>query len=364
MLRCILAAAVSAALASAALAAPAPPTEMMKVGKPDLKSAGPLAIGPNGVLFVGDSMGAAVFAIKLDASSTKPGPINVEGVNKKIAAAIGASAGQVLINDMAATPNRVFLSVSRGRGPSAMPVIVSVDTTGKISVLSLEKVRYAKAMLPNAPANKTVGKGRRRSNLRLSSITDLHYSHGKVIVAGLSNEEFASKLRVIPFPFKTSAKGASIEIYHGSHGRFETRSPVRTFVPINVGGKPHVVAAYTCTPLVKFPVADLESKVKLKGTTVAELGNHNVPLDIIAYKKDGKQYLLMANMQRGVMKIPTRGIDKIEGITSRIKDKAGLKYQTIESLQGVVHLAKLNKKQAVLLVKNEGSFNLKTIDLP
>lgn len=362
MLRCMLAAAVSVALVSAASAAPA--TQTLKAGKPDIKSAGPLAIGPNGVLFVGDSLGAAVFAIKVDTSSTKPGPINVEGVNKKIAAALGTSPRQVLINDMAATPSRVFLSVSRGRGPSATPVIVSVDTTGKLSVLSLEKVQYAKAELPDAPPNKVTGKGRRRSNKRLSSITDLHYTDGKVIVAGLSNEEFASKLRVIPYPFKTTARGASIEIYHGSHGRFETRSPVRTFVPLKVGGKSQVIAAYTCTPLVKFPVADIESKEKVKGTTVAELGNHNVPLDIISYKKGGKEYLLMANKQRGVMKIPTAGIDKIEGITSRIKDKAGLKYETIESLQGVVHLARLNKKQAVLLVKNEATFNLKTIDLP
>jgi hypothetical protein len=349
MLRCILAAAVSLALVSAASA-----DETLKAGKPDIKSAGPLAFGPSGILFVGDTQSAAVFAIRVPRRSERPGAVNVEGINKKIAAALGTSDRSILINDMAAQPGsgRVYLSVSRGRGPSAMPAIVSVDTSGKISVLSLEKVEFAKAKLPNAP--------RRRVN----SITDLHYADGKLIVAGLSNEEFASKLRVIPYPFKTTAKGTSIEIYHGSHGRFETRSPVRTFVPISVGGKPHVVAAYTCTPLVKFPIADLQSKEKIKGTTVAELGNHNVPLDIIAYKKGGKDYLLMANNKRGVMKIPTKNIDKIKGITSRISGKAGLKYETIEGLQGVKHLDKLNATQAVLLVQDGASLNLKTIDLP
>ena len=34
-----------------------------------------------------------------------------------------------------------------------------------------------------------------------------------------------------PFPFKTADNGTSVEIYHGAHGQFETRSPVRTFVP-------------------------------------------------------------------------------------------------------------------------------------
>jgi hypothetical protein len=359
----MLAAAVSVALASAAFSAPA----NLKTGKPDLKSAGPLAIGPNGVLFVGDTVGAAVFAIKVEHRSARPGPINVEGINKKIAAALGASSGQILINDLAATPSRLFLSVSRGRGPSATPVIVSVDTSGKVSVVSLEKVEYAKAELPNAPANKVTGKGRRRSNLRLSSITDLHYADGKVIVAGLSNEEFASNLRVIPYPFQTTAKGTSVEIFHGAHGRFETRSPIRTFVPYKVGGKSHVLAAYTCTPLVKFPVADLESKEKIKGTTIAELGNQNVPLDIIVYSKGGKDYLLMANNRRGVMKISTDNIDKIKGITERVDrgGKAGLPYETISSLQGVVQLDKLNEKQAVILVQSEGGRqDLKTIDLP
>ena len=35
----------------------------LKEGKPDLKSAGPLAFGPDGILFVGDTAGAALFAI-------------------------------------------------------------------------------------------------------------------------------------------------------------------------------------------------------------------------------------------------------------------------------------------------------------
>ena len=35
----------------------------MKQGKADIQQAGALAFGPEGVLFVGDSMGAAVFAL-------------------------------------------------------------------------------------------------------------------------------------------------------------------------------------------------------------------------------------------------------------------------------------------------------------
>ena len=58
---------------------------------------------------------------------------------------------------------------------------------------------------------------------------------GKLIVAGLSSEEFASTLRVIPYPFKEADKGTGIEIFHGAHGAMETRSPIRTFVAYKIG---------------------------------------------------------------------------------------------------------------------------------
>jgi hypothetical protein len=44
-------------------------------------------------------------------------------------------------------------------------------------------------------------------------------------VAGLSNEEFSSKLRAVPYPFNSVDAGTSLEIYHGNHRRLETASP-------------------------------------------------------------------------------------------------------------------------------------------
>ena len=49
---------------------------------------------------------------------------------------------------------------------------------------------------------------------------------GRLFVAGLSNEEFASKLRSVPYPFAAVDNGTSVEIFHGNHGQLETRSPV------------------------------------------------------------------------------------------------------------------------------------------
>lgn len=337
----------------------------LQTGTPDVKSATVLSFGPDGILFIGDTQNAAIYAVDTAETSGSPKAVNIEGIDGKVAALLGTTTKDILINDVAVNPatGTVYLSVSRGRGPSASTVILRTGAEGKLSELSLKKVGFAKTELSNAP--KAGGTG--RSNLRSQSITDLHYIDGKVIVAGLSNEEFASQLRVIPFPFDQPSRGTSVEIYHGAHGKFETRSPVRTFVPYLIDKKPHVIAAYTCTPLVKFPLSDLSPGKKIQGTTIAELGNRNRPLDIIAYKKDGKDYLLMANSARGVMKITTEKIGSIEGITKRVGGggKAGLTYDTIKDLKGVMQLAKLSDTQAVILVRNEdGNQDLKTIALP
>jgi hypothetical protein len=268
-----------------------------------------------------------------------------------------------MINDLAVNPasGNVFLSLSRGRGPEAKPAILKVDGTGKLSEVNLAKVKFAKATLPNAPA--PGGEG--RQNRRQESITDLQYVDGRVFVAGLSNEEFASKLRSIPFPFAEADKGTSVEIYHGAHGKFETASPVRTFTAYKIGQETNLLAAYTCTPLVKFPVSELKPGQKLKGTTIAELGNRNRPLDMIVYKKGGKDYILLANSSRGMMKITTDNIDKIKGIEERIAGTAGLTYETLADLKGVEHLDRLNDENAVLLTKNDaGAMSLKTVALP
>jgi hypothetical protein len=324
----------------------------------DLKSAGPLAFAPEGVLLVGDPQGGAVFALTTGDKEGAAKPLNVQGLDAKIAAALGVQPGDLLINDLAINPasGKAYLSVSRGKGPDAAPVIVTVDAAGKVAEFSLKGVAFTKAALPNPVA---AGKS------RTEAITDIAFVDGRVIVAGLSSEEFSSNLRAIPYPFKEANAGSGVEIYHGAHGKFETKSPVRTFAVYGSGEDAQVLAAYTCTPLVRFPVSDLKAGAKVKGTTVAELGNRNRPLDIIIYQSGGKDFALMANNNRGVMKIALDGVTKAPGITERISDKAGTPYQTIDALKGVTELDRLDKGHAAILVRAEnGPVNLLTIPLP
>src|SRR5512132_1984963 len=225
----------------------------MQTGKAGLKSAGALAIGPDGVLFVGDSVGGAVYAIDVNdrAAATAASKLEVAGINEKIAALLGTTADQIALNDVVVNPasKNVYISASRGKGADAVPVILRVDHTGKISEVSLDNVKHASVSLPDRPT---------ADRQRMDTITSIKYVKGQVLIAGLSNEEFSSSLRSIPYPFQDYAKPAGIEIYHGSHGRFETNAPVRTFVAYQIQKQPYILAAYTCTPLVKIPVVDLK----------------------------------------------------------------------------------------------------------
>jgi hypothetical protein len=337
----------------------ASPLDSLKMGSPELQSVGPIAFGPEGILFIADPRAAAIVALDTQdqtaiSSTDRP---NVEGVDEKIASLIGIEANQLQINGLAVNPisGDTYLSVTRGKGPDGKPILVRIDRAGKLSEVALKDVKFARVALPNP------GKGRQPGDV----ITDIAFVKGRVLVACLSNEEFSSQFRSIPFPFATTEKGTSIEIYHGSHAKLETKSPIRCFVAYEIKGEDNVLAAYTCTPLVKVPVAELKPGEKVKGKTIAELGNRNQPIDMIVYQKGGKDYILLANSTRGVMKISTEGIDTIEGITAKVAGTAGLKYDTVKSLDGTVHLDAFDKDHVLVLRKTkDNKLNLQTTELP
>ena len=257
----------------------------LKAGNPELKSASILAFGPDGILLVGDTKAATVFAIDLQDTAGAPGKVelNVEGLNAKVAELLGGSPADTTINDLAVNPlsGNLYLAATTGKDESAKPALVRLDAAGKLSAVKLEGVKFSKVALPNAPEDKVVGEGKRRGNPRAQSITDIAYTDGKVLISGVSSEASPSTVREIAFPFVGADVGTSIEIYHGAHGRLEDTATVRTFVPFNINGEASLLAGFTCTPLVKFPVASLEAGKKVRGTTVAELGNRNQPLDMI-----------------------------------------------------------------------------------
>jgi hypothetical protein len=87
---------------------------------------------------------------------------------------------------------------------------------------------------------------------------------------------------------------------------------------------------------------------------------------MIAYQKDGKQYLLMSNSVHGVMKIPTADFGTAGAITAKVATPtAGIPYEKIASLTGVEQLDLLDGQRFVMISKTQaGARNLTAVVLP
>ncbi len=333
-------------------------------GPVELQSAGPIAFGPSGVLFVGDAKAAKIYAINTDDKGDgSAAPYDIKDLTAKLSQAFGGQ--EVSVADLAVNPEtaNVFLTVTAGD----QAAIAKVTPDGTVTQLNLDKIGNATAALPNPPEDKVVQQGRRKRNARQQSITDIAYVEGRLLVAGLSAADSPSTVREFDFPFRDKSHGMQVEIYHAAHGRSEDYAAIQSFVPFNIGGEPSLLAGYTCTPLVKLPIAKIKSNSKIKGTTVAELGNRNRPLDMIVYKQGGKDFVLMANSSRGMMKIGTDQLQESAGLSEPVSGggTAGQSYETIDSLTDVVQLDKLDDSHAIVMVQPKGEpASIRTIDLP
>ena len=339
----------------------------METGSVTLKSAGPMAFGPQGILFVGDPSAAMVYAIATNdpAGNASKVNVNVPDIAARVAEALAVDEKQLQLGRLAASPTsgNVYMSVNITEPKSA--ALVRIDAKGKVSKVGLDNVKFAKCELPSPP--KDVAAAGRRGNPRDQSINDLAWTNSRLIVAGLAGENPLAAVQEIPFPFSTNATWTDVEIYHGSHGRVEDAAPVRTLVPFRVDGQPVLLAGFTCTPIVMFPLDSLEAGKKVRGKTIAGLGNGNQPLNMFVYNKDGKDFLLLANSRRGVMKISTDKIQENEGIQAPVRgmQTAGQPFETIGSLRGVVQMDRLNNDHLVYLAKaDNGALTLQTAELP
>jgi hypothetical protein len=331
-----------------------------------LASIGPLTFAPDGTLFAADNQAASIYALELgaQAAGAATGAKGTDALDQKLAAMLGTDAREITITDLAVHPqsHNAFVSVMRGQGANAAPALFRVDGAGKIEMVSLAGVKFQKVDIQNAPAANPAAAGR---NPRANVVTDMAFADNRLWVAGLSNEEFASKLRAIPYPFNQIDRGTSVEIYHGNHQQLETRSPVNAFVPYTLNNQPYLLAGYTCTPLVKFPIADLKPGSKVRGTTIGEFGAGNRVLDMIVYRKGGQEFLLTANNSRGVMKIPTVNFAGAKPITTPVTaETGGVPFEKVTSMTGIEQLDKLDDQNSIVIASAGGAKNLQVVPLP
>lgn len=327
-----------------------PETTSFKSGSPEIRSISALTFGPDGTLFIGDSKSATVFAVNTNDNKKNKKAVTIEmkNINQKIAAALGTEVTNITITDMAVNPlsKKLYLAVQHSDGT---PVLLTVEGD-KIYSFSLKDVNYTSVILNNAPAEDA--KDQRGRSLRISTISDLGFADGKLLVSGLSNHQFSSSFKSIPYPFTTQQDEATLEIYHAAHGRYETSAPIRTFTTTEINGKKYLVASYTCTPLVLFPMDELKPGSHVKGRTVAEMGSGNSPIDMITLTKGNEMFLVMANTARPVSKVDYKSLATFEGtLTEPVKGTAGVTYTSVTDMTKVLQMDKINEAQLVVLQK-------------
>lgn len=347
-----------------------------KPAGPDIVSMSALAFSPDGTLFVGDAKSGAVFALEI--ADAEPGQVaqrfQLRDVETRLAALVGARSSEILIHDLAVHPVSldIYLAVSRSRArwesrwqlPNELAdasLLVRIGTDGEMDAVDPSTLKWSKAELPGPVADDKTHSWKRGTLLRTDAVTDLVYDDGKIWVAGLSNEEFASTMWRLDYPFADrAATKTTVEVYHGAHAEWETHAPIRTFVPYRHGDTDHILAAYLCTPLVTFKTDDLAKGGHLKGKTVAEMGSGNYPLDMVLYKKKGEERLLIVNSNLPLMIVDPKAVATFEGQIDAPLDSyaAGVPYE-IRSGAGIQQLDLYGPEHFVALQRLPGG----TLDL-
>ncbi len=282
-----------------------------------------LAAGPGNILFVADWKAAKIHAVELPPAPRKPAgtAFNILDLETLLSRQVGGA--RVSVEDMAVRPGtgEVYLAVSYGAEKT--PALFVVTGDGKARRFDLVDAPSTSTALRDAPT--THAKFWKRTPERSFTVTDMKWRQGELFVAGLSNQDFASTLRRVRYPFDAKQSITSVEIFHGGHNLVETRAPIRAMSFADLGGKPYLVAAYTCTPLVIIPLDALKDGAHVRGKTIAELGYGNTPAGMIPYSTTvhGKteDFLMLVNFNRVSDVIPVTELEAARqrpGIEQRV----------------------------------------------
>ncbi len=353
-------------------------------GAGSLQSAGALAFNDKNVLFVGDSKAGRVHAFALNdrvltdqseyslgRAKTFEGRTIIDGIDEQIAELLGTTSKEIAINDMVVHKpgKQIFLSVHNGRGPDAKPVLLSVNN-GALEIVDLSQVDHNSTEVGPVPTTESLEFGQPLNSL---SITDIDYYNGEILVAGVSNEEFSSKLRRIKYPFDGKVKTTSIEIWHAVHAQYETRAPIITQTVAELDGIPTLIAVYACTPIVRIPLDDLKDGAKVRGTMIGEMGFGNTPIDIIQYTNswDQSSNVLVTNTNRSAAQIPLQALATASAMPHGDSVKPVFSVAGVEQypmpMSNTLHLDTVDENWAVTIRLNPEDprvLEMHTIPLP
>lgn len=356
-----------------------------------IKSLGELQFSPSGVLFAGDNLSGAIHALDFTAEAhrQKAFTINVDNADVQIASALGTATSQISINDLAVHPQsgEVYLSITRGFGIAALPALLKINSQNELVIIDLASTDFSSQSLSKVaeitktfkprgammsePSAKDIAKA--QVPQRMFTIMDMEYHQGELFVAGVSNEEFSSVLRRMPFPFNGEESISNIEMYHIAHDQYESRAPIRSMQIKNIDGIDQIVAAYTCSPLVLIPLSELKNGAKVKARTLGDMGNGQ-PLDMVSLNLMGQEMLFVTNKGRSPKLIPIKGLNNAKVVTDKDFERGGkldispvMPYgpmgKEVMFVGASLQIDLLNKGQFISLNRDapSGSLNLETL---
>ena len=343
-------------------------------GKPKIQSIDVISFQPEGILLIGDGKAGQVVLIDTKDREPQKWTASVVDLKGKIAERLGVAAKEIELIHFAVNPvsGKAYLAIRKQDTKSQH--LITVDGQGKISEFSLDNVAFKSVALPKG------------SGGAISKITDLAWMSDRLLVSGVAADEFACKLYSVQQPLEKQSEVilTSAETFHVAHGKWETKAPMTVLMPFEENGKKYLVGAFSCTPLVKYPLESFTENAKVKGQSILELGSGNKPIHMFTYQKDGKSYVLIntfrfhhknkpfgpspywtARIETGVISenanINEKALKRLDS-----KGEPGTeKIKLIPEFHGVSHMDKLDAAHALVISEDDkGALTLKALTLP
>ena len=187
------------------------------------------------------------------------GPVDLAGIDSKIAQALGTTADQVTIADMAVHPasHNVYVTVTRGKGVDAKPVLLKVTANAATSGEHRVARRHQAFRLED---RQCAGIDRRARAIRIAARSPTSGSRTAISGSPVCRTSSSRRPSVGSPSRSTKEETTTLQIYHVSHKRSETQAPVMAFAPVKIDGKLEMLAAYTCTPIVAFDASQSQER--------------------------------------------------------------------------------------------------------
>ncbi len=300
-----------------------------------------------GTLYAADAKGDQVLAYELGDKEAKAKPVAIAALGEQLKKALDAGADPVQVHDVAVHPvsHTVYLSASK-KGAAG-------STLFRVNGDKIEKVEMAKPSAVALPA------GARPFDLVVTS--------KDVVVSSMNRDKtFGSALHRIALPLKEGGVATSeTEIYHTSHKKWETKSPLVAMAGFSAGGQDYVMGSTACTPVVRIGVGEVADKKKVQTQTIVELGNRNAPVSMLVYTQKNQPTLLVTNNKEGAYKVAATILTEKTKLNEQAVNRgAGVPIEVVDAWKGVKRTAQLDATRAVVVRDDGGNLSLLTLPLP